>query len=79
MTADKMGTPDNGFRKPYRPVHQPQQVSVRDAVAKFGDDWRLFLPNDHPLHKQYLETTTHDGIEHLNMVLMERGLIGRVR
>lgn len=81
-TANDMGTPDNGFRKPFRPAAQRNQapMTVRQAVTKWGDDWRLMMDQQSPYkHEVFMETVTRDGWEAADMVHMERGLLGRIR
>ncbi len=78
----KMGTPENGFCKPYRPTKpypgKSDPMTVRAAVARYGDDWRLFIDKKSPFSRGHLESTTHDCLEAIHMGFMERGIKARV-
>lgn len=50
-------------------------VSIVAAVTKYGDAWCLGVP----LAFQTFDCITHDRRECSAMVLMERGVIGRIR
>lgn len=73
-----MGSPANGYRKPLKRLVGQETMTVRQAVARWGDSWRLFIADDHPLKRQYAETVTQDFIEAIDMTHMERGLRRRV-
>jgi hypothetical protein len=78
----KMGSPANGFCKPYIPfkLEESSPLTVAQAVARYGDDWRLFLDKSNGFRKApNSETVTQDRIEAIHMNFMERGLRARVR
>lgn len=72
----KMGTPANGYTKP-RPTQRRPTMSVREAVAKYGDSWRV-LGEPAGFGRQVCETWTQADGEGFTMSLMERGILPRV-
>jgi len=79
-SESKMGNPGNGYCKPYRPYPRPESpMTVREAVEKHGDDWRLFIGDKSPFKKGHAETVTQDAREAIQMTFFERGIASRVR
>lgn len=75
----KMGTPANGFRKPEMPNPQESMsMTIREAVTKYGDNWRLLYPDHHFIKREHMEQHTSDFWEARAMVRMERGQKSRV-
>ena len=68
----------NGFRKqvPAEPKRPP--MTIREAVAKHGDDWRLMFPGVHFIKREHMERHTFDSWEALDMEHMERGKKSRI-
>lgn len=64
----------NVYRK-QNPVQRWTALSAREAVAKYGDDWRL-LGNT---RYAWADRMTIDDKEAADMRMMERGDKGRVR
>lgn len=73
------GTPENGFRK--QRIEEPERrpMTIREAVAKYGDEWRLLLPGFHFIKREHMEQHTFDSWEAVDMVDMERGKQSRIR
>ena len=65
------------FRKQLPKLPEP---TVREMVAKYGDDWRLlFGGTSLPfVRRQHMERTTSDTWEAAHMLKMEQGELDRV-
>ena len=74
-----MGTPANGFCKPRLGDAKPREVTVREPVTKYGDEWRLMVPGHHFIKREHMESETSDTWDGLHMTQMERGKRPRIR
>ena len=77
-----MGTPDDGYRKPRLPRKDGPKnppMTIREAVTRYGDDWRLMMPHLHFIHREHMECETQDKWEFMDMVAMERGEKSRIK
>jgi len=74
-----MGTPANGFRKPRRPNPEDRApMTIREAVTKYGDNWRLLYSDHRFIKREHMEQHTQDYWEARDMARMERGEKSRV-
>lgn len=64
-------TPTDGFKKSVT----PKAMSVREAVAQYGDFWRAHAGQG---YVGASELVTFDGREKVSMWLMERGISPRI-
>jgi hypothetical protein len=55
---------------------QPRRLSVREAVTLHGDHWRHYVGKE---HSSQSDLVTQDGLEKLDMTLMEKGISPRIR
>lgn len=77
-----MGTPANGFCKPRIGSEEDTRIipiTIREAVAKYGDEWRLMMTGTTFIRMEHMERETHDTWDALYMREMERGERPRVR
>lgn len=74
----KMGTPENGFRKPSKPDPRSAPMTVREAVTKYGDNWRLMFPDHRFIRAEHMECETSDTWDALYMREMEKGERSRI-
>lgn len=65
-------TPQDGFKK----KTQPRRLTVREAVTLHGDLWRYYAGKEYARNS---DLVTQDGLEKLDMVLMEKGISPRIR
>ena len=66
----------------YKQVAKPKPkhvYTVREAVTKHGDSWRLMCPDYRYLHRAHMECETSDTWDGLCMKEMERGEMPRIR
>lgn len=75
----KMGTPENGFRKTQQQEPKRHEMTIREAVTKYGDEWRLMFPDHRFIREEHMECETRDTWEALHMRQMERGERSRIR
>ena len=73
------GTPENGFRKQVAEEPKRSEMTIREAVAKYGDSWRLMWPGFQFIKREHMEHHTFDSWEAADMADMERGKKSRIR
>ena len=66
------------YKQVPKPAPKPS-MSVREAVTKHGDLWRLMFPDHRFMHRAHMERETPDSWDALHMEGMEKGYTPRIR
>ena len=66
------------YKQVAKPADKPM-MTIREAVTKHGDLWRLLFPTLHFVRREHMECNTQDSWEAQQMEQMERGERPRIR